>query len=47
MTACELFESPDIAGGATESFPIKPLKKGDYYFVCEYHVNMNGPVKVG
>ena len=42
-----LFASPDIAGGATESFPIKPLKKGDYYFVCEYHVNMNGPVKVG
>ncbi|MGI8789961.1 MAG: cupredoxin domain-containing protein [Actinomycetota bacterium] len=42
-----LFKSPDIAAGATDSFPIKPLKKGDYYFVCAYHANMNGTVKVG
>jgi plastocyanin len=42
-----LFKSPDVAGGATESFPIEPLEKGDYYFVCSYHANMNGSVKVG
>ena len=42
-----LFASPDIAGGASDSFPVKPLKKDDYYFVCEYHANMNGTVKVG
>ena len=42
-----LFASPDIAGGASDSFSIKPLKKDDYYFVCEYHANMNGTVKVG
>jgi plastocyanin len=44
--ATALFAGPDVAGGATESFAIKPLKKGDYYFVCEYHANMNGTVKV-
>ncbi|HEU4488591.1 MAG TPA: cupredoxin domain-containing protein, partial [Actinomycetota bacterium] len=45
--AAALFSSPDVGGGATESFAIDPLKKGDYYFVCEYHANMNGAVKVG
>ncbi len=45
--ASALFASPDIAGGATESFSIEPLKKGDYFFACEYHANMNGTVKVG
>ena len=45
--AAALFSSPDVGGGATETFAIDPLKKGDYYFVCEYHANMNGAVKVG
>jgi plastocyanin len=45
--ANSLFASPDIEGGSTDSFPIKPLKKGDYFFVCEYHTNMNGTVTVG
>ena len=45
--ASALYTSPDVGGGATESFAIDPLKKGDYYFVCEYHANMNGAVKVG
>lgn len=46
-TAAALFAGPDVPGGATESFQIKPLKKGEYYFVCVYHANMNGTVKVG
>jgi plastocyanin len=42
-----LFSSPDIQGGATDSFTIDPLKKDEYYFHCEYHQNMNGTVEVG
>ncbi|MCA1675136.1 MAG: cupredoxin domain-containing protein, partial [Actinobacteria bacterium] len=42
-----LFKGPDIAGGATDSFPIDPLKKGEFFFNCQYHTNMNGTVKVG
>ena len=42
-----LFTSPDIAGGASESFPIDPLKKGERFFNCQYHTNMNGTVEVG
>jgi plastocyanin len=42
-----LFESPDIPGGATESFTIDPLKKDEYYFNCSFHSNMNGTVEVG
>ena len=40
-----LFESPDAAAGSTEEFKIEPLKKGDYYFLCAYHANMNGTVR--
>jgi len=42
-----LFKGPDIPAGATESFPIDPLKKGEYFFNCAYHSNMNGTVEVG
>jgi plastocyanin len=42
-----LFKGPDVLAGATESFPIDPLKKGDYFFNCQYHANMNGAVEVG
>lgn len=42
-----LFTSPDVPGGSTEEFRIKPLPGGEYYFVCEYHANMNGDVQVG
>ncbi|MDQ3662839.1 MAG: cupredoxin domain-containing protein, partial [Actinomycetota bacterium] len=42
-----LFTSPDVPGGAAESFPIDPLKKGELFFNCEYHANMNGTVEVG
>ena len=42
-----LFKSPDVVAGVAESFQIEPLKKGDYYFVCQYHANMNGTVTVG
>jgi len=42
-----LFKGPDIAAEATKSFPIDPLKKGEYFFHCAYHSNMNGTVEVG
>ncbi len=42
-----LFKGPDIPAGATESFPIDPLKKGEYFFNCSYHASMNGTVEVG
>ena len=42
-----LFRSPDATGGSTAEFTIDPLKKGTYYFNCQYHANMNGDVEVG
>ena len=42
-----LFKGPDIGAGATDSFPIDPLKKDEYFFNCSYHSNMNGTVEVG
>ncbi|MGI8519344.1 MAG: cupredoxin domain-containing protein, partial [Actinomycetota bacterium] len=42
-----LFKGPDIPAGATESFPIDPLKKDEYFFNCSYHASMNGTVEVG
>jgi plastocyanin len=42
-----LFESPDVPAGGTEEFQIDPLDKGEYYFLCAYHANMNGEVQVG
>jgi plastocyanin len=41
-----LFKSPDAPGGSSTDFTIDPLKKGDYYFHCQYHANMNGNVEV-
>jgi plastocyanin len=41
-----LFKSPDAPGGSTTEFTIDPLKKGEYYFHCQYHANMNGTVEV-
>jgi plastocyanin len=41
-----LFTSPDAPGGSTTEFTIDPLKKGEYYFHCQYHANMNGNVEV-
>jgi plastocyanin len=41
-----LFKSPDATGGSTTEFTIDPLKKGEYYFNCQYHANMNGTVEV-
>jgi plastocyanin len=41
-----LFKSPDATGGSTAEFTIDPLKKGEYYFNCQYHANMNGSVEV-
>ena len=41
-----LFTSPDIDAGAEESFPIDPLKPGEYYFQCDYHPQMAGTVTV-
>jgi len=40
-----LFTSPDVDAGAEESFAIDPLKKGAYYFQCNYHPQMAGTVK--
>ena len=45
--ASALFKGPDITAGATDSFPIDPLKKGELFFNCSYHANMNGTVEVG
>ena len=39
-----LFTSPDVDGGAEETFTIDPLKKGEYYFQCDYHPQMSGTV---
>jgi plastocyanin len=40
-----LFQSPDVPGGSSQTFTIDSLKKGEYYFFCEYHTNMNGAVE--
>ena len=41
-----LFEGPDVAAGATESYEIDPLEKGEYAYICDYHVNMQGTATV-
>lgn len=41
-----LFDGPDVPAGATESYEIDPLKAGEYAFICDYHVNMQGTVTV-
>jgi len=41
-----LFTSPDVAAGATEEFEIDPLRKGEYYFHCDYHLTMSGTATV-
>lgn len=41
-----LFEGPDVAAGATESYEVDPLPKGEYAYICDYHVNMQGTLTV-
>ena len=41
-----LFTGPDVAGGATETYEIDPLKKNEYAFICDYHTNMLGTLTV-
>ncbi|MDQ4145861.1 MAG: cupredoxin domain-containing protein [Actinomycetota bacterium] len=41
-----LFKGEDVAGGASSTYSIDPLKKGEYTFICDYHVNMEGTVTV-
>jgi plastocyanin len=41
-----LFEGPDVAAGATESYEIDPLKAGEYTYICDYHINMVGTATV-
>ena len=41
-----LFEGPDVAAGATETYEIDSLKPGEYAYICDYHVNMQGTATV-
>ena len=41
-----LFDGPDVPGGDTAAYEIDPLKKGEYTFICDYHVNMQGTATV-
>ena len=40
----ELFTSPDVDAGSSESFEIDPLDEGEYFFHCAYHPQMEGTV---
>ena len=40
----ELFTSPDVDAGSSESFEIDPLEEGEYFFHCAYHPQMEGTV---
>jgi plastocyanin len=37
-----LFEGPDVAAGATEPYEVDALPKGEYAYICDYHINMQG-----
>jgi plastocyanin len=41
-----LFEGQIIPGGQEVQYPIPPLRRGEYYFQCDVHPNMNGTVTV-
>lgn len=41
-----LFDGPDVAAGESATYEIDPLKKGEYAFICDYHVNMQGTLTV-
>jgi plastocyanin len=41
-----LFEGPDVAAGETATYEIDPLKAGEYAYICDYHVNMQGTATV-
>jgi plastocyanin len=40
------FIGKDVAANATVEEEIDPLKKGEYYFQCDYHPSMNGTLTV-
>ena len=40
----ELFTSPDVAAGSSETFEIDPLDEGEYFFYCAFHPQMEGTV---
>lgn len=42
----ELFIGKDVAAGATLEEEVDPLKKGEYFFQCDYHPSMNGTLTV-
>ncbi len=41
-----LFEGEIIQGGQETTYGLGPFESGDYYFQCDVHPNMNGPVLV-
>jgi plastocyanin len=41
-----LFEGQVIGGGAETTYSIPPLEKGELYFQCDLHPNMNGTVVI-
>ena len=42
----DLFVGDVVGGGDSTSYPVPPLKKGEYYFQCDLHPGMNGTVTV-
>ena len=42
----DLFVGEVIPGGQSTTYSIPPLEKGEYYFQCDVHPNMNGTVTV-
>jgi plastocyanin len=42
-----LFKSPDVGAGTTLKYTFGPIKKGSYYFECEFHpATMKGTLSV-
>ena len=41
-----LYKGEDVAAGASAPYEIDPLKKGEYTFICDYHINMQGTATV-
>ena len=40
----EILVGEDVAPNASVEEEIEPLKKGEYYFQCDYHPSMNGTI---